>query len=135
MVATVLSADLVNPYDVPALNAASAALTLSPMPFLGPIGAVRLALRNGEWTPFPTFEELEESVFELVVAGKRNADGDIDIAMVEAGATENGYRLVQQGQAPSDEDAVARGLDEAKAHIAVLIDLAARAARGRRRTR
>ena len=123
VVATVLSADLVNPYDVPALNAASAALTLSPMPFLGPIGAVRLALRNGEWTPFPTFEELEESVFELVVAGKRNADGDIDIAMVEAGATENGYRLVQQGQAPSDEDAVARGLDEAKAHIAVLIDL------------
>ena len=123
VVATVLSADLVNPYDVPALNAASAALTISPMPFLGPIGAVRLALRDGQWIAFPTFEELDESVFELVVAGKRNADGDIDVAMVEAGATENGYRLVQGGQAPSDEDAVARGLEEAKGYIGTLVDL------------
>jgi polyribonucleotide nucleotidyltransferase len=123
VVATVMSADLVNLYDVPALNAASAALTLSPLPFLGPIGAVRLALRDGEWIPFPTFEDLEESVFELVVAGKRNAEGGVDIAMVEAGATENGYRLVEQGQAPSDEEAVARGLEEAKAHIGQLIDL------------
>jgi polyribonucleotide nucleotidyltransferase len=54
VVATVLSADLVNQYDVPALNAASAALTLSPLPFLGPIGAVRLALKDGEGIPFPT---------------------------------------------------------------------------------
>jgi polyribonucleotide nucleotidyltransferase len=123
VVATVLSADHVNQYDVPALNAASAALTLSPMPFLGPIGAIRLALKDGEWTPFPTFEDLEESVFELVVAGKRNAEGDIDIAMVEAGATENGHRLVETGQAPSDEDAVAQGLEEAKAHIATLVGL------------
>lgn len=123
VVATVLSADLVNPYDVVALNAASAALTLSPLPFLGPIGGVRMALRDGEWIPFPTYEELGESVFELVVAGKRNGDGDIDVAMVEAGATENGYRLVQGGQAPSDEAAIARGLEEAKAHIATLVDL------------
>ena len=123
VVATVLSADLVNPYDVAALNAASAALTISPMPFLGPIGGVRMALRDGEWIPFPTYDELAESVFELVVAGKRNADGEVDVAMVEAGATENGLRLVQDGQPPSDEEAVARGLEEAKAHIAVLIDL------------
>ncbi len=123
VVATVLSADLVNAYDVPALNAASAALTLSPIPFLGPIGAVRMALREGEWIPFPTFEELDESVFDLIVAGKRNADGGTDIAMVEAGATENGYRHVQAGQPASDEDTVASGLEEAKAHIAVLIDL------------
>ena len=123
VVATVLSADLINPYDVAALNAASAALTISPMPFLGPIGAVRMALRDGEWVPFPTFEELDESVFELVVAGKRNDSGEIDIAMVEAGATENGYRLYKGGQAPSDEEAVAAGLEEAKAHIATLIDL------------
>ena len=123
VVATVLSADLENPYEVAALNAASAALTLSPMPFLGPIGGVRMALRDGEWVPFPTYEELNESVFELIVAGKRNSEGDIDIAMVEAGATEHGYRLVQGGQAASDEAAVARGLEEAKTHIAVLIDL------------
>lgn len=123
VVATVLSADLVNPYDVAALNAASAALTLSPMPFLGPLGAVRLALRDGEWISFPTFEELEASVFEIVVAGKRNDEGDIDIVMVEAGATENGYRHVENGQAPSNEEAVAEGLEQAKAYIATLIDL------------
>ncbi len=123
VVATVMSADLVNPYDVPALNAASAALTVSAIPFLGPIGAVRLALKDGEWIPMPTFEEMEDSVFELVVAGKRNDSGDVDIAMVEAGATENGHRHVQSGQPASDEETVAKGLEEAKAHIAVIIDL------------
>ncbi len=123
VVATVVSADLVNAYDVPALNAASAALTVSPIPFEGPIGAVRLGLVEGEWIPFPTYEQLENAVFELVVAGKRNAEGEIDIAMVEAGATENGLRLVAAGQPPSDEATVARGLEEAKESIARLIDL------------
>ena len=123
VVATVMSADLVHPYDVPALNAASAALTLSPIPFLGPIGAVHLALRDGEWIAMPTFEELEASVFELVVAGKRNASGVIDIAMVEAGATVGGWRHVAAGQPPSDEAAIARGLEESKDHIATIIDL------------
>ncbi len=123
VVATVMSADLVNPYDVPALNGASAALTISPIPFLGPIGAVRLALKDGEWVPFPTFEELNASVFDLIVAGKRNASGGVDIAMVEAGATENGHRHVAAGQPPSDEETVARGLEEAKEYIGILIDL------------
>jgi polyribonucleotide nucleotidyltransferase len=123
VVATVLSADLVNAYDVPALNGASAALALSSLPFDGPIGAVRLGLIDGEWVPFPTYEQLDGAVFDLVVAGKRNEKGEIDIAMVEAGATENGYRLVEHGAQPSDEATVARGLEEAKAHIATLIDL------------
>ena len=123
VVATVLSADLVNAYDVLALNGASAALTVSAIPFLGPIGAVRMALRDGEWIAFPTYEELERSVFDLVVAGKRNAAGEIDIAMVEAGATENGYRHVAAGQQASDEETVARGLEEAKVHIAKLVEL------------
>jgi polyribonucleotide nucleotidyltransferase len=123
VVATILSADLVNDYDVPSLNAASAALTLSPIPFLGPIGAVKLALSHGEWIPFPTFEELEESVFEIVVAGKRNAAGDVDIAMVEAGATEHGHRMVDGGQVPSDEESITRGLEEAKGYIGQIIDL------------
>jgi len=123
VVATVISADLVNAYDVPALNAASAALTISPIPFDGPLGAVRLALIEGEWVPFPTFEQLEGAVFEIVVVGKRNDRGEIDIAMVEAGATENGHRLVQEGHHPSDEETVARGLEEAKPFIAQLIDL------------
>jgi polyribonucleotide nucleotidyltransferase len=63
---------------------------------------VRLALTDGEWDVFPTFDELEASVFDLVVAGRRNSEGTIDIVMVEAGATEHGHRYVAAGQAPSD---------------------------------
>jgi polyribonucleotide nucleotidyltransferase len=123
VVATVLSADLINAYDLPALNGASGALTLSSLPFDGPIGAVRLALIDGAWIAFPTYEQLEDAVFDLVVAGKRNGAGDVDIAMVEAGATENGYRLVKDGQQASDEETVARGLEEAKGYIGTLIDM------------
>jgi polyribonucleotide nucleotidyltransferase len=122
IIATVMSVDDANPYDVVALNAASAALTVSPIPFEGPIAGVRMAYSHGEWIPMPTFEQLADSVFDLVVAGKRNSDGDIDIAMVEAGATEEALRLIDAGQAPTDEVAVGRGLDEAKQHIAALID-------------
>jgi polyribonucleotide nucleotidyltransferase len=123
VVATVLSADLVNPYDVPALNAASAALVGGPIPFDGPIGAVRLALVDGEWIAFPTYEQLEEAVFDLIVAGKKNDAGEVDITMVEAGATENGHRLVAAGQQVSDEATVAAGLEIAKGHVGTLIDL------------
>ena len=123
VVATVMSADHVNQYDVIALNGASAALTISPIPFMGPIGAVRVGLIDGEWVPFPTYEELEGAVFELVVAGKRNEAGEVDVAMVEAGATEHGYRLVQEGAQASDEETVARGLEEAKGYIGTMIDM------------
>ncbi len=123
VLSTILSADQVNPYDVPALNASSAALTISPIPFEGPVGGVRLGLKDGEWVPFPTFEDLDESVFELIVVGKRNAAGGIDIVMVEAGSTEEGSRLVADGAPASDEAMVARGLEEAKEYIGQLIDL------------
>ncbi len=123
IVVTSLAVDQENPFDVIALNGASAALSVSPIPFEGPIGAVRLALKKGEWIPFPTEEDLAESVFELVVAGRRNEDGDIDITMVEAGATENGIRLVAEGDRPSDEEAVAQGLEESKEYIGGMVDL------------
>ena len=123
VVATVLAADLENPHDIIALNGASAALMVGPIPFDGPIGAVRLALIDGAWIPFPTYEQGEEAVFEIVVAGKRNADGGIDIAMVEAGASEEGVRLVQAGAQGSDEATVAAGLEASKDYIAMLIDL------------
>ncbi|MFV1960768.1 MAG: polyribonucleotide nucleotidyltransferase [Acidimicrobiia bacterium] len=123
IVVTSLSVDQENPFDVLALNGASAALTVSSIPFEGPIGAVRLALKKGEWVPFPTEEDLTESVFELVVAGRRNDSDDIDITMVEAGATAEGLRLVAAGDRPSDEEAVAQGLEAAKTHIAGMIDL------------
>jgi polyribonucleotide nucleotidyltransferase len=121
VVALVTSADEVQPYDVLALNAASAALMVSPIPFEGPIGGVRMGYSHGEWIPMPSYEQLADSVFELVVAGRRNDQGGIDIAMVEAGATEHAMRLIDGGQAPTDEAAVARGLEESKPHIAALI--------------
>ncbi|MDA2978435.1 MAG: polyribonucleotide nucleotidyltransferase [Actinomycetota bacterium] len=123
VVATILAADLENPHDILALNGASAALSVSAIPFEGPIGAVRLALMDGEWIPFPTYEQGEEAVFEIVVAGKRNAQGEIDISMVEAGASEDGYRMVQAGQQGPDEATVAGGLQIAKDHVATLVDL------------
>ncbi len=123
VVVTSLAVDQEIAFDVVALNGASAALSVSPIPFQGPIGAVRLGLKKGEWVPFPTHTDLEESVFELVVAGGRNSEGGIDIIMVEAGSTPNGLRLIAAGDAPSDESTVARGLEEAKAYIGELIDL------------
>ena len=123
VVMTSLSVDEENPFDVVALNGASAALTVSSIPFEGPVAGLRMALKDGEWIPFPTYAELDESVFELVVAGGRNADGGIDIIMVEAGSTPDGLRLIEEGQAPSDEATVGRGLEEAKTYIGQLCDL------------
>src|SRR5690554_6254099 len=123
IVATSLAVDGENPFDVVALNGASAALSVSPIPFDGPVGGVRLALKQGEWIPFPTEQDLDESVFELVVAGRRNQEGEIDIMMVEAGSTPQGLRLIADGHAPSDEAAVAAGLEESKRYIAEVIDL------------
>ena len=62
VVGTIVGADQVNPHDVLAINAASAALMISGIPFDGPIGAVRVAYTTeGTWIPHPTFEEGEES--------------------------------------------------------------------------
>ncbi|MDH3262349.1 MAG: polyribonucleotide nucleotidyltransferase, partial [Acidimicrobiia bacterium] len=82
IVSTVMSIDGENPYDIVSLNGASAALTISGIPFQGPIGAVRLALSEGNWIVNPTYQELESAVFELVVAGRRNEQGEVDIMMV-----------------------------------------------------
>ena len=123
IVGTSLAVDGQNAFDVIALNGASAALSVSPIPFEGPLGAVRVGLKKGEWIAFPTTDELEESVFELVVAGHRNSAGEIDITMVEAGSTPHGLRLIAEGDQPSDEATVARGLEESKEYIAQMIDL------------
>jgi polyribonucleotide nucleotidyltransferase len=123
VVSTILSVDGVNPYDIISLNGASSALMISGIPFEGPVGAVTLGLRDGEWIVNPTYQELEGSIFELTVAGRRNTKGEIDIMMVEAGSTENGLRLVAEGQPPSDEERVTQGLEAAKAPIGEFIDL------------
>ncbi len=81
VVLTVLSADQENDPDILALNGASAALSISQIPFLGPVGAVRVGRVNGEFVANPTTSQLAESDLDLVVAGTREA-----VMMVEAGA-------------------------------------------------
>jgi polyribonucleotide nucleotidyltransferase len=81
IVITVLSTDQENDPDVLGTVAASAALTISEIPFQGPIGAVRVGRINGEFVINPTFDQVEESELDLVVSGTRDA-----IMMVEAGA-------------------------------------------------
>ncbi|MBN1320291.1 MAG: polyribonucleotide nucleotidyltransferase [Thermoleophilia bacterium] len=83
IVATVLSVDKTNPYDVLAVLGASAALSLSEGPFLGPIGAVRVGKVDDSWVVNPTYQEIEKSSVNLVVAGTAEA-----IGMVEAGCEE-----------------------------------------------
>src|SRR5438876_341761 len=77
------SADQENDYDVLAVNAASAALTISNAPFEGPIGCVRVGTVDGELTLNPTIQQMEESTLDLIVAGTRDS-----IMMMEAGAHE-----------------------------------------------
>jgi len=83
VIATVLSHDLENDPDVVALVAASAALTLSGAPFMGPIGAARVGFINGEYVLNPQVDELPESALDLVVAGTGDA-----VLMVESEAKE-----------------------------------------------
>ena len=81
VVLTVLSTDQENDPDILALNGASAALSVSHIPFQGPVGAVRVGRINGEFVTNPTNSQLDESELDLVVAGTRDA-----VMMVEAGA-------------------------------------------------
>src|ERR1700751_1729235 len=74
VVVTILSLDPNDLYDVLAINAASASTQLSGLPFSGPIGGVRGALIDGTWVAFPTVEQIERAVFDMVVAG-RKVDG------------------------------------------------------------
>src|SRR5438067_2895185 len=117
VIATILGVDLENPHDVPSINGASAALMVSGIPFNGPIGAVRLAHLDGQWVAHPTFQQGDESTFELVVAGRKLDTGDVAIMMVEAGGTEAAWELYQQGAPLVTEEVIAQGLDEAKRWI------------------
>lgn len=123
VIATILGADMVNPHDIVSINGASAALTISGIPFNGPIGAVRLAHVNGEWIAHPTFEEGDESTFEIVVAGRRLDDGDVAIMMVEAGGTEGSWELYEAGAPKVTEEVIAEGLEASKQWISAAIDL------------
>ncbi|MCV7197032.1 polyribonucleotide nucleotidyltransferase [Mycobacterium angelicum] len=119
VVVTILSLDPNDLYDVLAINAASASTQLGGLPFSGPVGGVRVALIDGTWVAFPTVEQLERAVFDMVVAG-RKVDDDVAIMMVEAEATENVIELVEGGAQAPTETVVAEGLEAAKPFIAAL---------------
>ena len=125
-------------YDVVGINGASASTQISGLPFSGPIGAVRIALMpnaegGGQWVAFPTFSQLDEAVFSMVVAG-RIVEDDVAIMMVEAEATDNAWTLIKdQGAIAPTESVVAEGIEASKVFIRSLCvaqqELAATAAK------
>ena len=101
----VLSADQINDADVLGLTAASLALSVSKVPWSGPVAAVRVGRVDGEWIVNPTFEQLDDSDIDLVVAGRRGS-----VMMVEGGALE------------ISEDDVTEALAQAQVAIEELLD-------------
>ncbi|QZY28066.1 polyribonucleotide nucleotidyltransferase [Nocardioides coralli] len=122
VVITVMALDPNMPYDVLAINAASISTQLSGLPFSGPVGGVRVALVDGQWVAFPTHAQLEDAVFDMVVAGRVTDSGDVAIMMVEAEATERTIELVRGGAQAPTEEVVASGLDAAKPFIKQLVE-------------
>ncbi|HIW95622.1 MAG TPA: polyribonucleotide nucleotidyltransferase [Candidatus Corynebacterium gallistercoris] len=148
VIVTVMSADPQDMYDVVAINAASASTQLSGLPVSGPVGGVRMALvvdskhPKGQWVAFPTREQQEQAVFELVVAGrvtdapskpargrgrgrgrgKANTTPNVAVMMVEAGATENVVERIADGAPAPTESVVAEGIEAAKPFIATLCE-------------
>ncbi|MFA5605679.1 MAG: polyribonucleotide nucleotidyltransferase [Leucobacter sp.] len=131
IVVTVMSIAPGEFYDALAINAASASTQISGLPFSGPIAGVRLALIPGsgnaadQWVAFPNAEQLQEAVFDLMVAGRvvTKADGteDVAIMMVEAEATEVSWNLIKAGATKPDEAVVAQGLEAAKPFLTQLV--------------
>jgi polyribonucleotide nucleotidyltransferase len=135
VVVTVMSLNPDHLYDVVAINAASMSTMVAGLPFSGPIGATRVALIKGQWVAFPSHSQLEEAVFDMVVAGRIVGD-DVAIMMVEAEATSNTIELVKGGATAPTEEVVAQGLDASKAFIRQLCDAqSALAAKSSKETR
>ncbi len=139
VVVTVLSLDPKDLYDVVAINAASASTQIAGLPFNGPVGGVRVALitsdenKTGQWVAFPTVDQLEGAVFDMVVAGRVVESGDVAIMMVEAEATVDVIAKIADGAQAPTEAIVAEGIEAAKPFIAKLVkaqqDLADKAAK------
>ncbi|MEK6569202.1 MAG: polyribonucleotide nucleotidyltransferase, partial [candidate division NC10 bacterium] len=106
IISTVLSADQENDPDILAIMGASAALTISPIPFLGPIGAVRVGRIDGKFVLNPTYAQQERTDIDLVVAGTQAA-----VVMIEAGTKE------------VSEESMAEAIDFGHKGIQTLIDM------------
>jgi len=119
VIALVLSADTENDPDVLAINAASCALTLSDIPFNGPVGAVRVGQVNGQFVVNPSYSEIRESLVNIMVVG--TAEG---IVMIESGAKEASEETVVE--------AIEFGHQEIKKICAAITELAGRAGKKKR---
>jgi polyribonucleotide nucleotidyltransferase len=119
VIAFVLSADTENDPDVAGINGASAALTISDIPFNGPIGAVRVGLVGGQFIINPTYSEMRDSLLNIMVVG--TADG---IVMIESGAKEVKEETVV--------DAIEFAHTEIKKICAAINDLRAKAGKAKR---
>ena len=119
VIAFVLSADTNNDPDVLGINGASCALTLSDIPFLGPIGAVRVGQLNGQFVINPTYDEMRETSLNIMVVG--TADG---IVMIESGAKEVSEEIVV--------DAIEFGHTEIKKICSAINDLRSKAGKKKR---
>jgi len=131
VVITVLAVNPNVAYDVLAINAASASTQIAGLPFSGPVAGTRISLiadeaGKGQWVAFPTYEEMQRSVFDMVVAGRvvEGADGSSDVAimMVEAEGTERTVELVAGGATAPTEEVVAAGLEAAKPFLRALCE-------------
>ncbi|GGL95443.1 polyribonucleotide nucleotidyltransferase [Nakamurella endophytica] len=115
-------------YDVLAINAASASTQIAGLPFSGPVAGVRVALITdpdggaSQWVAFPTHSQLENAVFDMVVAGRVTESGDVAIMMVEAEATEHTITLIGGGATAPTEEVVAQGLEAAKPFLRTLVE-------------
>ena len=121
VVVTVMALHPDHLYDVLAINAASMSTQLAGLPFSGPIGAVRIALIEGQWVAFPKHSQLENAVFDMVVAGSIAGD-DVAITMVEAEATTQTLTLIKNGAQAPTEEVVGAGLDASKPYIRQLCE-------------
>jgi len=122
VVETVLAIHPDDDYDVLAINAASMSTQIAGLPFSGPVAGTRLALIDGHWVAFPRYSEQQRATFQMVVAGRVLESGDVAIMMVEAGATEHAWELINAGAVAPTEAVVAEGLEAAKPHIKALCE-------------
>ncbi|MFW6009877.1 MAG: polyribonucleotide nucleotidyltransferase [Actinomycetota bacterium] len=116
IVNTIIQTTQVDPYDVVAMNGSSASTMLSGLPFEGPVAAVRyVMMRDGQWRAFPIVEEVEEEgVFDMIIAGRVEDDGEVAILMIEAEATADSWVKIDMGATAPTEQVVGEAIESAK---------------------
>ncbi|MEX2457729.1 MAG: polyribonucleotide nucleotidyltransferase [Actinomycetota bacterium] len=122
VVILVLSADHAQPYDIPGINGAGLAVTLAGLPFDGPVAGVRVAMIGGQWKVNPTYQDVDLATFDMVVAGRKNDQGGVDILMIEGEAPDVAWHLIQDGSTAPTEETVSEGLEVAKQALGEIID-------------